>query len=142
MPTYSYDTSTAKRISDNEREVNGVRVNKFGDEAQEDKMVANGTPGMHNSQTVGKRRFSESRSNVSLSITRRNKESNATGGGASETLNQLVQNSVQNLSKILQRPSTNQDFLSEGVRASRDISAEAPVRPFNRPAPQELQSIA
>lgn len=87
MPTYSYDTSTAKRISDNEREVNGVRVNKFGDEAQEDKIVANGTPSMHNSQTVGKRRFSESRSNVSLSITRRNKESSATGGGASETLN-------------------------------------------------------
>ena len=102
---------------------------------------------MYSSQAMGKRRFSESRSNVSLSITRRNKESNVVGGGASETLNQLVQNSVQNLSKLLQRPSTNQDFLSEGVRASRDISVETPVKPFNsialiRPAPQELHSIA
>ena len=52
----------------------------------------------------------DSRSNISLSITRRNKESSVNiGGGASETLNKLVQSSVQNLSKILQRPASNQE---------------------------------
>ena len=51
-----------------------------------------------------------SNSRVSLSITRRNTKD----GGASETLNKLVQNSVNNLSHILRRPSTSQSrFLGE-----------------------------
>ena len=59
----------------------------------------------------GKTRSNDSRSNISLSITRRKQDSQNSAkngaGGASETLNKLVQSSVQNLSKILQRPGSN-----------------------------------
>ena len=98
-----------------------VRMNKFG--GSERVSVSNGR-GAASSQTnqLGKRNISESRSNYSLSITRRKQEH---GGAASDTLNKLVRNSVQNLSKILHsRPSTNQErhvaVLGDGLFYNQD----------------------
>ena len=74
---------------------------------------------MAQTRNVGGRGRRNSATRSTHSITRRKSEN----GGASESLNRLVQSSVQNLSKILQRPGTN--HFNE-VISDRDASFELP----------------